>query len=444
MEKGRLSHAHALQRALLEVNRVNFPWLLNEDWNICNVSESTSNIIRPSLAQKLQQEGYLPVPSSNRSSGLCIEAPSERGVLRQSRPQSPPRRRSFHHLSSKPSSGTAAFPASISRIPSRPRSTQPFLRHSVSTWVEQGTYLAPELHNFVWVLDQDPGLSDLVVIRVDREGRILNPLIIFNSDEWRSEEFLRLLRCERPRRDPHVRVGFVFNQNGEHYLRHLVRMGLDLLGPSGVQFCAIVPLERKKYAKQRKKTNTENNVFRYFSNLLDIPILLADADIEYGKWCLCDRPWNEYSPPMILCDNVNCKVGWYHKDCVGLDEDFETMLFWLCPDCEESDPKSIVYSTDNDVSYDETLYAASTARIQRTKTFARVWASHAWPSRKKVLDLFDKLSYMVNIDTTLQHEISRNGDVRKRAPPGSWAVSRTQPKTMIKVRPLGLAPATLI
>ncbi|KAJ8976855.1 hypothetical protein NQ317_012979 [Molorchus minor] len=34
-------------------------------------------------------------------------------------------------------------------------------------------------------------------------------------------------------------------------------------------------------------------------------------------WCICKKP--DDVRPMLRCDNEDCKIGWFHFDCIGLN-----------------------------------------------------------------------------------------------------------------------------
>ncbi len=142
----------------------------------------------------------------------------------------------------------------------------------------RGSYIIPELHNYVWLLDRDPGGTDLLVIRVDREGNVLKPLVVFDSDRWDHPQFRSLLRHEWSRRDSDVEIKFILDPYEEHYMHGLTFNYLTFFTRPRIQFCAILPLDRGRYKRQRAKMNEQDNIFSSFERLLDIPSLLADAD----------------------------------------------------------------------------------------------------------------------------------------------------------------------
>jgi len=46
-------------------------------------------------------------------------------------------------------------------------------------------------------------------------------------------------------------------------------------------------------------------------------------------YCYCRRV---YFGDMIGCDNDDCKIEWFHFECVGLTEQPKGQ--WFCPDCK--------------------------------------------------------------------------------------------------------------
>ncbi|CAI2347284.1 unnamed protein product [Caenorhabditis sp. 36 PRJEB53466] len=51
---------------------------------------------------------------------------------------------------------------------------------------------------------------------------------------------------------------------------------------------------------------------------------------ESEEWCICDGV-NVDSEMMVECENKNCRVEWFHFDCVGLTASPENE--WYCPEC---------------------------------------------------------------------------------------------------------------
>ena len=54
----------------------------------------------------------------------------------------------------------------------------------------------------------------------------------------------------------------------------------------------------------------------------------AAEESDDQVWCVCRK--EEYGR-MILCENSNCKIGWFHFGCVGLSRKPPGM--WYCAEC---------------------------------------------------------------------------------------------------------------
>ena len=66
-----------------------------------------------------------------------------------------------------------------------------------------------------------------------------------------------------------------------------------------------------------------------------------DVDEDDTKYCICKQvSFGE----MIACDNENCKIEWFHYDCVGLSE--EPTSTWLCPTCSKLPKRDIKLSKE--------------------------------------------------------------------------------------------------
>lgn len=66
------------------------------------------------------------------------------------------------------------------------------------------------------------------------------------------------------------------------------------------------------------------------------------SNIDEQTYCLCDQI--SYGQ-MICCDNNNCKVEWYHFECVGLKANPGKGQKWYCPSCRDG-AKSTVLRTN--------------------------------------------------------------------------------------------------
>ena len=59
----------------------------------------------------------------------------------------------------------------------------------------------------------------------------------------------------------------------------------------------------------------------------------TDNDDPDKTWYYCDQV---ESGNMILCDNENCHIQWFHYECVGMDsKDTVIKGKWYCPDCRK-------------------------------------------------------------------------------------------------------------
>lgn len=126
------------------------------------------------------------------------------------------------------------------------------------------------------------------------------------------------------------------------------------------------PIHQKKKSKRKSKSespfqhlHTVNKLtqFQQTRPIVDVriskniaPPLADDTDSESGNlvielpkfveqkavqsterlYCHCRCPYDEVSE-MIACDNPNCRVEWFHFDCVGIT--VAPKGNWYCPDC---------------------------------------------------------------------------------------------------------------
>jgi hypothetical protein len=137
---------------------------------------------------------------------------------------------------------------------------------------------------------------------------------------------------------------------------------------------------------------------------------------------------------MILCDNVKCPMGWYHKKCVGLDEDF-TADRWLCNQCLDK-WQGIEYAEFESEEIDEEIREASDSRIQRIKTLARVWKDHQWPNPVEVCHLIDRTSCRININERRIYDTVKDVNIKESYESRCWAILRGSPKVMRAIRPV--------
>jgi hypothetical protein len=421
----------------LKLNRTNFPWLLNPRWNASRTQEVVGEEPRFSSERLSRQDMLSPPPDTrkatkNRSAQLSRQKANSNRSTR-SLSQTPSRGRSDGSLSPHLS------PDAYAMIRSPSQNLAESFSKQISPPSSEDEYVIPELHDYIWIQDRDPGNTNLLVLNISKEGTITCPIVAFDSHHWQDKEFCQLVPHESYRWHSSVDTRFLSDKYQKHYLRKLILEHLICPSDSGIQLCAILPLDKAQYQKSLRKISEDDDVFRPIEDLLNIPDLLQAIKKSADKWCLCGRPNNEYSPEMVLCDNTNCEIGWYHLECLDIDEGDESG-FWLCQQCEATDSSTHHYSEDSDINYDEGLYEESTDRIQLTKAIASVWAKHKWPERDKLLKEMEKISRRIDFDSSVQHPLQDDANSRERNPPGCWAVPRTSKKKpkMIKVAPSGM------
>ena len=58
------------------------------------------------------------------------------------------------------------------------------------------------------------------------------------------------------------------------------------------------------------------------------PSTSSNVSVADTKWCYCH---DEEHGDMIGCDNQNCKVQWFHYECVGIS--LAPKGKWYCKNC---------------------------------------------------------------------------------------------------------------
>lgn len=132
------------------------------------------------------------------------------------------------------------------------------------------------------------------------------------------------------------------------------------------QFSPIIPSTKKKRQKRKPKLESPLQLQHTPSKLSQsqqsrpivdvriskttVPLVTNDTDSDSGNlvielpkfveqkavksterlYCHCRCPYDEVSE-MIACDNPNCRVEWFHFDCVGIT--VAPKGNWYCPDC---------------------------------------------------------------------------------------------------------------
>jgi len=66
--------------------------------------------------------------------------------------------------------------------------------------------------------------------------------------------------------------------------------------------------------------------------VIELPKFVEQKAVQSTErlYCHCRCPYDEVSE-MIACDNPNCRVEWFHFDCVGIT--VAPKGNWYCPDC---------------------------------------------------------------------------------------------------------------
>ncbi len=290
-------------------------------------------------------------------------------------------------------------------------------------------YIIPEIESYNWILDRDPGEGDLLLIRINGDGKRQRPVVFFKlargSSAWNDRKIISILADEKQRHNSDVLPRFKVDKKGRDYLWNCCAAEYRHIR-SDTQFCAILPLKLEDYERQRLKPD-ESQLFEPLETLLGIPVLLAEIDRAYEQWCSCNCPWNDYSPDMIQCSNAKCNLGWYHMKCVGLDED-DDLEHWLCDTC--CDIPDHECTVINSREYDDTVEASS-YRVQRTRTLRRAWNKHAWPKADEVLRKYQKVALNLDLVKSFALPIHRAGVERDSAPPRYWALSKHKPRKLI-------------
>jgi hypothetical protein len=205
---------------------------------------------------------------------------------------------------------------------------------------------------------------------------VLPPLIIFQDTDWLSDEFCRIITEERARMPPTIQVDFSMDEDGRSVL-------YKCFGPDGycvnrdIQACIILPLDLEFNIADLE---AEGKVIRRDSllDLLKLQTILTDAKSEKKISCRCGK---EESNMMILCDSTKCVFGWYHMECVGLEDDFKSEE-WYCDTCEEGPENDRVKTTYDNGCFDQDTYRASDKRIQLARTMDKVWKRYSQPTTK--------------------------------------------------------------
>lgn len=224
------------------------------------------------------------------------------------------------------------------------------------------SYNLHEINKYNWMLDRDFGHGDLLLLLVNRNGKISFILINRTSQtvDWNNLTFQSILADEKLRHEPR----FTTDEKNRDYLRNCASVNIK----SDTQFCAVLPMNHEEYSRQNQKPMNEQ-LYESLKSLLKVSILLHKIDLAYKQWCLCECSWNDNSSLMIECNNAKCKLEWYYKKCVKLNE-ADCSKFWLCPTCKSLPTRERSDTKDLDLRYDK-VAKASSWRVQRTRAVHR-------------------------------------------------------------------------
>lgn len=112
-------------------------------------------------------------------------------------------------------------------------------------------------------------------------------------------------------------------------------------------FNVYVPSSTKRNKRQKRKRRTTATskshksrpvVDDRINKIVGIPTVELSKIVLHKEvqsntetlYCYCRRPYDELSS-MIACDRQNCRMEWFHFDCVGIAVTPEGN--WYCPDC---------------------------------------------------------------------------------------------------------------
>jgi len=97
------------------------------------------------------------------------------------------------------------------------------------------------------------------------------------------------------------------------------------------------PIQQVQSTKVTRKKSDPIDDARTLNVNIDMPI-----DPNEPTYCLCNRvSFGE----MVGCDNPDCKIEWFHFECVGLTSPPKGK--WYCPDCKNFKKFKIVRGEDS-------------------------------------------------------------------------------------------------
>jgi hypothetical protein len=292
-------------------------------------------------------------------------------------------------------------------------------------------YFIPERDGFIWLLHRKLCGVDLLVVLVDKEGSVRPPLVIFNSSNWNSTEFERIIREEQSRMPKNVKVDFRYDKEKTSVLQKCFAAHNGYCTMPEIQFCAILPLSRKG---KTLDSSSGQNYFQPLEKLLGLQTLLDAAGSANEEWCKCQQPDTKH---MILCDLADCAVGWYHTECEGLPRNYRARE-WICSDCKETPNKLLRISKYDSANFEQETFDASDKRIQRSRSIHRAWKNHNWPEPDKVRHLINhQIPYAIEVETNaskFQDTVESLERERYVSATRCWAVLKNDPLRTTQIR----------
>lgn len=226
-----------------------------------------------------------------------------------------------------------------------------------------------EKNEFNWILHHDEPGANLLVLPFNEAVEPLPPGIIFASFDWKSAEFEVIQEKEMQRMPEAIRERCLFKT---HKKGNRPFSAYDLCFDPGegylarpdLKYCFITPLEKGLHQD---------------ALVDDLVCTILNKNASY---CTCGdddrrnvdcRDENEW---MILCDNVNCEVGWYHIECIEEREDHMEYIReggeykdWVCETCKRQNGNVRLTDYDNDRCY-EKVFPESDERVQLARSVA--------------------------------------------------------------------------
>ncbi len=204
--------------------------------------------------------------------------------------------------------------------------------------------------------------DDVLLLRFQINGTKQQPYVIFKErpDEAKTPNYPEILADEKKRHERKTRKDLD-----------------DLLFDAN--FCAFLYLDEDLVPSNHETTKD-------LDALLGVSELLQSIKIEYNSWCDCKKSGEG---AMIECNNAKCDIGWYHKRCVKLRDDY-TAKFWLCTRCQiyEIGDARYDYIPDLEVNYDKVALESS-KRVRLARSVCYVWGNYILPPIQDIFRLFE-------------------------------------------------------